>query len=71
MGESKVLDVPYHSKFDLRKLNTIEEWKVFVKAILGTAGDQSAAVRLFLWMSADAEDWKGDVDDPQPRSVSY
>ena len=51
------------SESNLRKLKTIEEWKVFIEANLGTAGDQAAAsVRPFhgcrrIWTR------KGNVND--------
>jgi hypothetical protein len=46
-------------EFKLRKLETIEDRKVFVIVILGAADEQVGADRPFLWMSNDNEDWKG------------
>ena len=46
-------------EFKLRKLEKIEDRKLFVRAILGTAEEQVGAERPFLWMSTDDEDWKG------------
>lgn len=52
-------------------MRTIEERKVFNGFILGTAGVQAAAVRPILWITADAEDWKGGMNYPGPQRLNH
>ena len=46
-------------EFERRGLKDIEDRKVFIAAILGSADEQVATERPFLWMSTNGEDWNG------------
>ena len=46
-------------EFERHGLKDIEDRKIFIEAILGSADEQVATEWPFLWMSTNSEDWNG------------
>ena len=50
-------------EFEQCGLKDVEDWKVFVVAILGSTDEQVATDWAFLWMSMNGEDWIGETKE--------